>query len=37
MPALSEDRVERAVLEWLFGVGYTVLHEPDISAGRSYA
>ncbi len=27
----SEDHVEEATLEWLSGLGYTVLHGPDIS------
>ena len=31
MPILSEDHVEQAALEWLSGLGYAVLHGPDIS------
>ena len=27
----SENHVEEAALEWLSGLGYTVLHGPDIA------
>ena len=28
---VSEDQVERAMLEWLAGLGWSVAHGPDIS------
>src|SRR5690606_16169235 len=34
---LSESDVEDAALHWLEGLGYTVLHGPDIAAGQPAA
>lgn len=34
MTAFSESVVEDATLEWLEGLGYTVLHGPEIAAGE---
>ena len=37
MTSFSESVVEEAALEWLGGLGYLVLHGPDIAAGQSGA
>ena len=34
MPNFTESVVEEAALEWLEGLGYTVLHGPEIAAGE---
>jgi type I restriction enzyme R subunit len=34
MSNFTESVVEEAALEWLAGLGYTVLHGPEIAAGE---
>lgn len=34
MPTFAESTVEEAALAWLDGLGYTVLHGPDIAVGE---
>ena len=37
MSKFTESVVEEATLEWLEGLGYTVLHGPEIAAGEPAA
>jgi len=37
MPAFTESVVEEAALAWLEGLGYTILHGPDIAHGEPFA
>ena len=37
MSGFTESEVESAALAWLEGLGYTILHGPDIAPGESFA
>lgn len=37
MGAFTESVVEVAAMDWLAGLGYTILHRPDIAVGEPHS